>query len=82
MIDVAHHYNDVIECIGEQLYTHLYPEREGDNGSNNAASLIIKTLWQLGLLKEGDTGGNLTPSLTPVHDKTKTYSTAVSSISS
>jgi hypothetical protein len=51
-----------------------------DKSSNNVASLIIKTLEQLGVLKEGDTGGHLTPFLTIVLAKQKQYSTAVSSI--
>jgi hypothetical protein len=37
---MAHDYNDVVELVGRHLHTHMYSEREGDNGSNNAAFLL------------------------------------------
>ena len=41
MVDKVHHSNDVIECIGEQLYPNIYLKKEGNKGSNNVASLIM-----------------------------------------
>jgi hypothetical protein len=60
MLDIAHHYNHIIECIGEHLCTHVYPETEGDKASNNVAFLIMKMLVKSGVLKEGKPEGKLT----------------------
>ena len=57
---MAHFYNDVVESTGEHLYTNVYPEKEGDKGSNNVASLIIKTLTNLNLLRVEEAGRKLT----------------------
>ena len=42
------------------MYTHIYTEGIGKKGSNNVASLIVKTLEHLGLLRDNDPGGELT----------------------
>ena len=52
MVNMAHKYNDVVQSVGEHLYTHVYFEKEGDKGSNNVASLIMKTLTNLNILRE------------------------------
>ena len=38
----------------------MYSEKEGDKGSNNVASLIMKTLTNLNVLRDGEAGGKLT----------------------
>ena len=60
MVDLAHQYNDVVACVSDHLHAHVYPKKEGDKGSNNVASLIMKTLGLLGVLKEDNQGGKLT----------------------
>jgi hypothetical protein len=60
MVDMAHKYNGVVQSVGEHLHAHVYPEKEGDKGSNNVASLIMKTLTNLNVLREGEAGGKLT----------------------
>jgi hypothetical protein len=53
MVDMAHKYNDVVKSVGEHLHAHVYSEKEGDKGSNNVASLIMKTLTKLNVVREG-----------------------------
>ena len=47
---MVHAYSNVVEMISEHLHTHVYPEKEGDRGRNNLASLIMKTFGQLDVL--------------------------------
>jgi hypothetical protein len=60
MVDMTHAYHYVYEMISEHLHTQVYPEKVGDMGSNNVASLIMKTLSQLDALREGKPRGKLT----------------------
>ena len=60
MVDMAHLYDDVVESTEEHLHIHVYPEKEGNKGSNNAASLIMKTLKNLNVLREREAGRKLT----------------------
>ena len=60
MVDMTHAYNYAYEMISEQLHTHVYPEKLGDMGSNNVASLIMKTLSRLDLLREVKPRGKIT----------------------
>ena len=69
---MAHFYSDVVESTGEHLHTNVYPEKEGDKGSNNVALLIMKTLTNLNVLREVEAGRKLTIFLIIVQDKTKT----------
>ena len=48
MVDHAHVYND--GRISEHVHCHVYNEAVAKKGSNNVASLIVKTLRQLNLL--------------------------------
>ena len=45
--------------IAEHMHCHVYNEGVGKKGANNVASLIIKTLRQLNLLREDCVGGVL-----------------------
>ncbi len=57
VVNHAHVYND--GCISEHLHCHMYHEGVGMKGANNVASLIVKTLGQLILLREDSVGGEL-----------------------
>jgi diadenosine tetraphosphate (Ap4A) HIT family hydrolase len=59
MVGMAHKYNDVVQSVGEHLHTHVYPEKEGDKGSYNVDSLLMKTLTNLNVLREGEAGQKL-----------------------
>jgi hypothetical protein len=41
------------------MYAHVYNEAVGKKGANNVASLIVKTLRQLNLLRDDSAGGEL-----------------------
>ena len=41
------------------MHPHLYHEGVGKKGANNVASLIVKTLQQLNILREYSVGGEL-----------------------
>ncbi len=60
MVDMAHKYNHIVQSVGEHLHTHVYSEKEGDKGSNIVAYLIMKTLTNLDVLRDGEAGGKLT----------------------
>jgi hypothetical protein len=45
--------------VTEHLHAHVYHEGVGKKGANNVASLIVKTLQQLNLLREDSAGGEL-----------------------
>ncbi len=53
----AHVYDN--GTIGKQMYAHVYNEAVGKKGMNNVASLIVKTLRQLNLLRDDSAGGEL-----------------------
>ena len=53
----AHVYDN--GTIGKHMYAHVYNEAVGKKGANNVASLIVKTLRQLHLLRDDSAGGEL-----------------------
>jgi hypothetical protein len=53
----AHIYN--AGWVSEHLHCHVYTEGIGKKGANNVASLIMKTLQKLNLLREDSVGGEL-----------------------
>jgi hypothetical protein len=57
MVDHAHRYND--GRVAEHLHCHVYHEGVGKKGATNVASLIMKTLRELQLLREDAVGGEL-----------------------
>jgi hypothetical protein len=57
IVDHAHRYND--GQVSEHLHCHVYHEGVGKKGANNVASLIMKTLRELQLLREDSVGGEL-----------------------
>ena len=57
IVDHAHRYND--GRVSEHLHCHVYHEGVGKKGANNVASLIMKTLRELQLLREDSVGGEL-----------------------
>ena len=44
----------------EHIYAHVYHEGDGKKGANNVASLIMKTLLKIGILRESEMCGGLT----------------------
>ena len=54
-----------VYCFGmvdptiDRLFAHLYTEGEGQKGGNNVASLILKTLKHIDILKEDQAGREL-----------------------
>jgi hypothetical protein len=57
VVNEAHKYSE--EDVREHLYAHVYHEGTGKKGSNNVASLIMKTLKHMGILDETKIGGHL-----------------------
>jgi uncharacterized protein YnzC (UPF0291/DUF896 family) len=57
MVNHAHEYED--GTVKEHMYAHVYHEGVGKKGANNVASLIVKTLRQLNLLRDDSVGGEL-----------------------
>jgi hypothetical protein len=57
IVDHAHRYND--GQLSEHLHCHVYHEGVGKKGANNVASLIMKMLRELQLLREDAVGGEL-----------------------
>jgi len=57
VVNHAHTYND--GRVSEHMHAHLYHEGVGKKGANNVASLIVKTLRQLNILREDSVGGEL-----------------------
>ena len=57
VVNHAHTYND--GRVSEHMHAHLYHEGVGKKGANNVASLIVKTLRQLNILREHSVGGEL-----------------------
>ena len=58
MVNHAHTYPD--GTVAAHMYTHVYHEGVGRKASNNVASLIMKTLKLLNLLRDDEMGGELT----------------------
>jgi len=56
VVNHAHTNND--GCVSEHMHAHLYHE-VGKKGANNVASLIVKALRQLNILREDSVGGEL-----------------------
>jgi hypothetical protein len=57
MVDHAHKYPD--GTVGEHMHCHVYTDAVGKKGANNVASLIMKTLRHLFLLKKHTIGREL-----------------------
>ena len=57
MVDHAHKYPN--GQVGEHMHCHVYTDAVGKKGANNVASLIMKTLRGLNLLKEDTIGCEL-----------------------
>ena len=57
MVDHAHVYNN--GRISEHMHCHVYNKAVAKKGANNVASLIVKTLRRLNLLREDSAGGEL-----------------------
>ncbi len=57
VVDHAHVYDD--GWVGEHLHYHVYTEGISKKGANNVASLIMKLLHKLNLLREDSVGGKL-----------------------
>jgi hypothetical protein len=54
MVDHAHKYAN--GEVSEHMYAHVYHEGVGKKGANNVASLVVKTLTRLNLLREDSVG--------------------------
>ena len=57
VVNHAHDYGS--GEIKEHMYAHVYHEGDGKKGANNVASLIMKTLLKIGILRENEMGGEL-----------------------
>ena len=57
VVNHARAYND--GCVSEHLHCHVYHKGVGKKGANNVASLIIKTLRQLNILRDDSVGSEL-----------------------
>jgi hypothetical protein len=52
--DVSHVADNEKEA--DPLYFHCYREGYGAKGDNNVASLLMKTLWEINILKKNSNG--------------------------
>jgi len=59
VVNTAHVANNEYDKPYEHLHAHVYHRGQGQKGGNNVASLIIKTLTNEGIMKEGEIGGEL-----------------------
>ena len=57
MVDHAHVYTD--GTVSEHMHCHIYTDAVGKKGANNVASLIMKTLRHLNLLRKDSVGSEL-----------------------
>ncbi len=57
IVDHAHVYID--GRVSKHLHCHVYHKEVGKKGTNNVASLLMKTLGQLNLLCKDSVGGEL-----------------------
>ncbi len=59
-LGVVNHGHDYVNSnVAPHMYTHVYHEGVGKKGANNVASLIVKSLRRLNLLREDTAGGEL-----------------------
>ena len=57
IVDHAHKYDD--GKVGEHMHCHVYTDAVGKKGANNVASLIMKTLRHLNILRDDSVGSEL-----------------------
>jgi hypothetical protein len=57
IVDHAHKYPDGM--VSKHMHCHVYTDAVGKKGGNNVASLIMKTLRHLNLLRSDEQGGEL-----------------------
>jgi hypothetical protein len=57
VVDHSHDYGN--RTIGNHMHCHVYHEGIGKKGGTNVASLIVKTLQDMNILREGNPGGEL-----------------------
>jgi hypothetical protein len=57
VVDHAHKYDD--GKVGEHMHCHVYTDAVGRKGANNVASLIMKTLRHLNILRDDEHGSEL-----------------------
>jgi predicted small metal-binding protein len=57
IVDHAHKYDD--GKVGEHMHCHVYTDAVGWKGANNVASLIMKTLRHLKILRDDEHGSKL-----------------------
>ncbi len=57
VVDQAHKYND--GKVGEHMHCHVYTDAVWRKGANNMASLIMKTLRHLNILRDDEHGSEL-----------------------
>jgi hypothetical protein len=70
VVDHLHDYGN--GAIGNHMYFHVYHEGIGKKGGTNVASLIVKTLQDMNILKQCDPVGELNITYSILVDKTKT----------
>ena len=59
MVNHAHIYGYGDGWVTEHIHCHVCQEGVGKKGASNVASLIVKTLRALNLLREEEVGGEL-----------------------
>lgn len=59
VVNHAHVYDGNTDDPKEHMYAHVYHEGMAKKGANNVASLLLKTLREINVLREGDPGGEL-----------------------
>ena len=69
VVDHSHDYGNGTICI--HMYCHVYHEGIGKKGDTNVASIIVKTLRDMNILRQGNPGGELNI-IFDAEDKTKT----------
>ncbi len=57
VVNHGHLNND--GTVGEHVHAHVYHEGTGKNGTNNEASLIMKTLRLMDIVRDNEAGGEL-----------------------
>jgi len=57
VVNHGHLNND--GTVGEHMHAHVYHEGTGKKGSNNVASLIMKTLRIMDIIRDNEAGGEL-----------------------
>ena len=59
MVNEVHNFDDGLHEPGEHMYAHVDDEMMGSKGGNNKASLNMRTLKHLNLLREDKRGRTL-----------------------